>query len=290
MPVDLPDFMIIGAMKSATSTLHEQLRLQPGIFMSTPKEPNFFSDDVNYGKGITWYRSLFEQAGSDVLKGESSTHYTKLPTYPRTIERMKKTGIRPKFIYVMRQPVDRLISHYIHEWSQGVIKTDIVTALKTCPELVQYGRYAYQLEPYFEAFGQHSVLPVFFDRIRNAPQAELERICRFIGYEGKPNWRTDLKPTNVSRERVRRIPFDKVFIYSELATILRRLVIPKRLRNIVRSRLTMRTRPQLSDAVKENLEAMFDEDLDKLGKWLGVKLNCQNFSEVTRASQLEWRY
>jgi len=50
---NLPDFIIIGAMKSATSTLHEQLRLQSGIFMSTPKEPNFFSDELN-----AWYLTI----------------------------------------------------------------------------------------------------------------------------------------------------------------------------------------------------------------------------------------
>jgi len=285
---DFPDFMIIGAMKSATSTLHEQLRLQPGIFMTTPKEPNFFSDDVNYDKGIGWYKALFEEADNGVLKGESSTHYTKLPTYPCTIERIKRAGIRPKFIYIMRHPVDRLISHYIHEWSQGVIKTDIESAVKTYPELLHYGCYAYQIEPYFEAFGRESVLPVFFDRLRSEPQAELERICRFIGYEGKPRWQ-NMKPTNVSRERVRRFPFDNVLIYSATATRLRRLLVPKGLRNIVRRRLTMRNRPQIPEPVKASLEMVFDEDLEKLGKWLRIELNCQNFSEVTRVGGLDWR-
>ena len=55
----LPDFIIIGAMKSATSTLHEQLILQPGIGMSDPKEPNYFSDDEQFDKGIGWYTNIF---------------------------------------------------------------------------------------------------------------------------------------------------------------------------------------------------------------------------------------
>ena len=50
-----PNFIIIGAMKCATSTLHEQLALQPGIFMSQLKEPNFFSNDEEYEKGWNWY-------------------------------------------------------------------------------------------------------------------------------------------------------------------------------------------------------------------------------------------
>lgn len=289
MPGNLPDFMIIGAMKSATSTLHEQLRLQPGIFMSTPKEPNFFSDDPVYAQGMGWYQQLFADAAADELKGESSTHYTKLPTYPHTIERMKKAGVTPRFIYVMRHPLDRLISHYIHEWTQGVIKTDIVSALESHPELLQYGQYAMQLEPYFDAFGREAVLPVFFDRLRADPHAELERICRFIGYTGKPQWHTDLKPTNVSRERIRRFPLDDLLIYSAPATWLRRMLFPKALRNQIRSRLTMRKRPQLPESVRARVEAVFDEDLETLGKWLGVELNCRNFSKVTRNVGLEWR-
>jgi len=58
----LPDFVIIGAMKCGTSTLHEQLAAQRSVYMSTPKEPNFFSDDEQWGRGIGWYTSLFEAA------------------------------------------------------------------------------------------------------------------------------------------------------------------------------------------------------------------------------------
>ena len=111
-----PDFILIGAMKSATSTLHAQLAQQPGIFMSTPKEPNYFSDDQQYALGEDWYDNLFAAAKPGELCGESSTHYTKLPDYPHTIERMKKRLAAPRLVYVMRHPVDRLVSHYIHQW------------------------------------------------------------------------------------------------------------------------------------------------------------------------------
>ena len=86
----LPDFIVIGAMKCATSTLHYQLAAQLGIFMSTPKEPNFFSDDKAFAGGIDKYAALFRAATPRDLCGESSTHYTKLPTYPRTVERMRR--------------------------------------------------------------------------------------------------------------------------------------------------------------------------------------------------------
>ena len=80
-----PDLIIIGAMKCATSTLHDQLARQPGLFMSVPKEPNFFSDDAQYARGFAWYTSLFADARPGTIRGESSTHYTKLPTLPNTV-------------------------------------------------------------------------------------------------------------------------------------------------------------------------------------------------------------
>ncbi len=103
----LPDFIVIGAMKSATTTLHEQLARQRGLFMSRSKEPSFFSDDENYARGIEWYASFFAGAGDHLLVGESSTHYTKLPTHPHTVERMVRALPRVKLIYVMWHPIDR---------------------------------------------------------------------------------------------------------------------------------------------------------------------------------------
>src|SRR3954469_22213852 len=101
----LPDFIVIGAMKCATTTLHEQLARQPGVFMSRPKELNFFSDDETYGLGLGWYASVFGRAAPGDLCGESSTHYTKLPVYPRAVERMSRALPGVKLIYVMRDPV-----------------------------------------------------------------------------------------------------------------------------------------------------------------------------------------
>ena len=86
----LPSFIIMGAMKCATSSIQKQLSLQDGIFMSEPKEPNFFSDDSVYSKGFSWYSQLFDDARTGDILGEASTHYTKLPDKPNSVVRMKK--------------------------------------------------------------------------------------------------------------------------------------------------------------------------------------------------------
>jgi len=284
----LPDFVIIGAMKSATSSLYDQLSRQPGIFMCTPKEPNFFSDDDQYSKGMAWYSSLFDEAEDGNLLGEASTHYTKLPTHPETVRRLKEHLPEARFIYVMRHPVNRLISHYIHEWSTGVYHCGIEEAIGKYPELVAYGRYAMQLEPYFNVFGRAAVLPVFFDHLLREPQAELERICRFIGYQGKPVWINDLKPDNVSSERIRRFPGYQLLVESGPATWLRHHFIPQSLRDAVKRKLRMRERPVLSKESMDKLEKEFDRDLEVLGKLLGVNLDCKNFKQVTSIESLNW--
>lgn len=284
----LPHFVIIGAMKSATSSLYEQLSGQPGIFMCTPKEPNFFSDDDHYSNGISWYSSLFAEADESSLLGEASTHYTKLPTHPMTVQRLKEHLPEARFIYVMRHPVNRLISHYIHEWSTGVYHCGIEEAIDKYPELVDYGRYAMQLEPYFEAFGRTAVLPVFFDHLLSDPQAELERICHFIGYQGHPVWIQDLKPDNVSSERIRRFPGYRFLVESGPATWFRHHFIPQSLRDAIKMKLRMQERPVLSEKVQTRLEQEFDRDLEMLGKLLGVNLDCRNFKRVTAVESLNW--
>jgi hypothetical protein len=284
----LPAFVIIGAMKSATTTLQEQLVQQPGIFMCEPKEPNFFSDESQYKKGMAWYAGLFADAPPDALLGEASTHYTKLPTHPHSVERLKEHLPHAKFVYVMRHPVDRLVSHYIHEWSMGVYRCSLDEAIMRYPELIAYGQYAMQLKPYFDHFGQDAVLPVFFDRLIREPQAELERVCRFIGYKGLPQWQENLKPSNVSSERIRRFPLYGYVVDSAAATWMRRAFVPQGLRDWVKNMLTMKHRPELSDKLRAELEVVFDKDLAVLGNWLGKSLNCQNFKSDTAGGYSEW--
>ncbi|NET34048.1 MAG: sulfotransferase domain-containing protein [Cyanothece sp. SIO1E1] len=283
-----PDFLIIGAMKCATSTLHEQLALQPGIFMTELKEPNFFSNDEAYTQGLEWYLSHFKPAHSQALCGESSTHYTKFPTYPHTVERICQHFPDIKLIYVMRHPLDRLVSQYIHEWTQKVISVNINQAVGQYPELVDYSLYSMQLQPYFNTFGQERVLPVFFERLLSQPQAELERVCRFIGYTAAPTWRTNLDAQNVSSERMRQSPLRDFLVEAPILKEIRQNFVPKEFRTWVRSLWTLKQKPELDSQNQATLQAIFDKDLASLGAWLGLELSCQNFKTVVKANPRDW--
>ena len=188
----------------------------------------------------------------------------------------------------MRHPIDRLVSHYIHQWSMGIFHETIDEAVARHPELVSYGQYAMQLQPYLETFGRDAVLPVFFDRLVSEPQAELERVCQFIGYNGKAEWKADLAPSNVSSQRIKRFPLYSIVIETDPAIWVRRTFLPQSLRNWVKSKLTIRNRPKLSDEIQAGLEVTFNQDLEKLGNCLGIELNCKNFKHITSSTNLNW--
>ena len=283
-----PDFIIIGAMKSATSTLHDQLAMQPGIVMSDPKEPNFFSDEENWAKGMGWYTGLFASAKEGDLCGESSTHYSKLPRHPKVIERLKEHTPDAKFVYVMRHPIDRLVSHYIHEWTMRVLDMPLSQALDDHQALHDFSRYTMQLRPYFEAFGRDRVLPVFFDHVLKHSQEELERVCKFIGYTGKPQWK-DMRASNVSSERMRISPLRDLIVNAPGLAFIRKRFVPQSVRDRIKKLWTMRNRPQLTETERARLARAFDEDLAELGRWLGIDdLSCANFKERTRDQTWDW--
>lgn len=286
--IRLPDFVIIGAMKCATSTLHDQLKGQSGFFMSDPKEPNFFSDDDQFARGLDSYSDLFRDAPENAICGESSTHYTKLPTHPDTIERLGQAIPNARFIYLMRHPIDRLVSHYIHDWTEGTVSTSIDEAIQSHTTLVDYGRYAMQLRPWIERFGSDRVLPVFLERLKRDPQAVLEHVCRFLSHRNEPRWNDEQQQSNVSEARLRKSPFRDLIVNAPGLRQLRQALVPQSLRDKIKSRWQMRNRPVLSEASRDRLSSIFDRDLAELGRWLGTELSCATFEKTVAETDLEW--
>ncbi|MEO0829146.1 MAG: sulfotransferase domain-containing protein [Pseudomonadota bacterium] len=264
--VSLPDFLIIGAMKCGTTTLAEQLGLQPGIFMATPKEPNFFSDDDVYARGMDWYQHLFATAAEGDLCGEASTHYTKLPNHPETLARMRPVLSAPRIVYSVRDPIERALSHFMHDWLEGKMPKDPEAAFRTHPELVDYGRYAMQIAPFIEAYGREAVLLTSLERMKTAPDAELRRICAHLGLAASPAWHADLTARNVSAERFRKGPrwLFRLLVANPVASWLRQTLVPKSVRRRIREARQIGERPELSEALVAQLRARFAPDLAEL--------------------------
>lgn len=259
-----PDYIVIGAMKCGTSTLAAQLGAQSGMFMTDPKEPNYFSDDAIFAQGPAWYGALFAGAAPGDLKGEASTHYTKRPELPHTLERMTAAVPQVKLVYMIRNPMARLVSHYIHEWSQGVLSASLGEALESHTPLVDYGRYGWQVAPFIEAYGKDAVLLTSLERLKSDQDGELSRIAAHLGHGDPVAWIEDMAAENVSSERVRRLPLQGLIVDNPVATALRRVLVPKAIRNRIREARQMKSRPELPETAIPGLEARFAEDREIL--------------------------
>lgn len=255
----LPDFLLIGAMKCGTTTLASQLAQQSGVFVTKPKEPNFFSDDDIYAQGTEWYESLFASAQAGDLKGEASTHYTKLPTYPETLARMQKLLPEPRIIYMIRDPMTRAVSHYIHEWTEGRMGTDPETALAAAPEVIEYGCFGRQIAPFVDAYGRDAIYLTSLEQIKQDPDREFARIGGFLGLADAA-WIHDLPAQNVSKTRVRQMPLQSVLVDNPVAEALRRALVPKALRRWIREGRTMQDRPELPESLKVQMREQFLTD------------------------------
>jgi len=115
----MPDFIIIGAMKSGTTSLHDYLIQHPNITAGKRKEAHFFS--VNYYRGLRWYKAnfptIFNKVFSKILRkkfltGEATPDYLFHPLSP---QRVKQILPNVKILVIVRNPVDRAYSHYNYE-------------------------------------------------------------------------------------------------------------------------------------------------------------------------------
>lgn len=263
-----PDFILIGAMKCGTTTLAAQLGAQDGFFMTDPKEPNYFSDDAIFAKGPDWYAGLFGAAPEGAIRGEASTHYTKLPDHPETVSRMTAALPEVKLVYMIRNPLARLVSHYIHAWSEGLLDGPLDAAqLERHPALIDYGRYGWQCAPYIEAYGRDAILLTSLERLKRDETTELARISRHLGHDGPIRWDSGLAKENVSSERVRNLPMHKLLVDNPVATTVRRNLVPKAVRNLIREGRKIKERPELPESLKTSLTARFRDDMKYLARY-----------------------
>jgi len=113
----LPNLIIIGAQKCGTTTLHYYLNQHPEIYMSRIKEINFFNYNHNWEKGVDWYASNFSPRHR--INGESTPQYTFVPQWTNVANRMHTIIPDAKLIYIARDPVERIMSAYVHRYVEG---------------------------------------------------------------------------------------------------------------------------------------------------------------------------
>ena len=175
----LPNLIVIGAQKCATSSLHRYLDAHPDIFMSKIKELDFFVAEKQWRRGLDWYRSQFPSAAP--VRGESSPNYTAFPNLQGVAERMHSIIPHAKLIYVVRDPVDRMLSQYVHARQHGWTKLGVREALldRSGPFQLR-SRYWTQLSQYLLHYDKSQILVVDYDELAGATRECMRSIYRFL--------------------------------------------------------------------------------------------------------------
>ena len=190
-----PNFLIIGAMKSGTTTLYHHLRAHPQVYMPDNKEPQFFSDEPVWKRGFGWYESLFAHAGDAVAVGEASTDYTKYPLYPNVPERIFNYMPDMKLIYVLRAPVQRMYSHYVHNYYAGRADGSPADVLLNDPHYLAVSQYYLQLQQYLAFFPADRIKLIVLDDLQHNPRQLVREAFEFLGVDAR------FEPPNVEEKR-----------------------------------------------------------------------------------------
>jgi len=179
-----PNFLVIGAARSGTTSLFKYLESHPDIFMSEIKEINFFSNDKYWRKGFVWYEKHFSSAQETAI-GEASTSYTRFPANPGVPKRIHAYNPDIKLIYLLRDPIERFKSHYLQRVAAGHetrMFDDILANHPKDPTLWQ-GCYAYQLDQYLQYFAREQIHLFTMDELKFEPESTVRGIYRFLGVD-----------------------------------------------------------------------------------------------------------
>ena len=179
----IPTFIVIGAMKCGTTSLHLYLDRHPEIGMSAKKELNFFTSRRSFARGVEWYGAQFDDRFP--ARGESSTSYTKCHIFRGVPERMHSVLPDCKLIYLVRNPVDRIVSQYTHRVFGGAESRSLEEALGDLSDnrYINTSRYMFQLEQFFEYYPEERFLVLCSADLQRQRGETLARAFAFLGVD-----------------------------------------------------------------------------------------------------------
>ena len=288
----LPTFIVAGAPKCGTTALWGFLNEHPDVFMSQVKEPRFFTRTNTFGeqivrpgpvrpilydRGMAWYESLFE---TDLhVRGEASTLYFAAPD---AADLIREHIPDVKLVFLLRDPVARLYSHYWQDHKSGIDMPPFERMVnEELPEFRYYAlvsSYARHLERFLSRFTPDRVLTLLYEDLRQKPQETFARVCSFLG--ASPSF----VPPSVGRE-YNRHSVPRVRALASLSVRLQHATPTQALPPVMRrslgrlrqwlSRINARPEayPPLRADLRANLVSMFDTDIAFVESLLAVDLS-----------------
>jgi hypothetical protein len=272
-----PEAFIIGAQRSGTTSLSSLLDQHPGIALSVPKEPDFFS--VNWEQGLDWYRARFHR--HDAILIDASVNYTMVPdvdgshdlpdTVPRRIRELSPAA---KFVYIVRDPGERCHSAYWHEVRAGRESRSLRQTVERSAYYVMASYYHRQISTFLPYFPLERFYIIHFDDFARDPLGIARACSSFFG----------ARPVDFSFQREQ--PRNQAFLYSRFGQFLRDIMgqrglerlsgiasrsIPDHLHPYAK-RLVSRGVPELSLSDRAWLAEWFAEDAAAFAKLTGMQV------------------
>jgi Sulfotransferase domain len=274
----LPNLFVIGAGKSGTSSLHYYLDQHPDVYMSRIKHPFYFQRDT-WRQRLDWYQSLFPERTP--VRGESSPSYSAYPVKRDVPRRIHELTPDAKLIYVVRDPVDRLVAQYAQHRAEAKERRSLEEAVRSAIEdgddpvnpYLCMSRYATQVEQYLEHFPLERIHVIDNVDLNRDRRGVLREAFRFLGVDdGFDTPRFD-EVLNTRRDQVR---------FNRLGARLRdsrpaRYVawrVPRRVRGPVTKPLTRLVsrrveRPELSPELRTELTDVLRPEAKRLRELTG---------------------
>jgi Sulfotransferase domain len=265
----LPNLVVIGAQKCGTTSLHYYLGRHPEISMSGSKELDFFVSWGAWAKGLDWYAAQFDATAP--VRGESSPSYTDYPRNDGVAARMHSVLPEARLVYLVRDPIERIVSHYLHDYSAGRLEQPIEEVLGG-PQGERYttrSRYFLQLEQYLAYFPLERILVVAQEELLADRAPTVRRVFEFLEVDASfedPRFERLMHPTSHRRRKTR--------LLSSLERIAWHAGIPKSVtfqaqRFLPYPFARRLERPQPDGSLRESLIRELEDDVNRLREATG---------------------
>jgi hypothetical protein len=312
METKRPNFFIVGAAKAGTTSVYQYLSQHLDVYMSPIKEPNYFSTEINFAeirpdvqerikllkidsylkgdmkrtihrafiKDQHQYESLFRFATNQKAIGEASASYLYSPVAANNI---RKYNPDAKIIIILRNPVQRIYSHYLMDRRMAVTQLSFEEALqedKMNPRKMwgskslyhELGEYYEQVKRFYDAFPPNNILVILSEELRADALAVMQKIYQFLQVDA--TFRPDLNQEFNTGVAPRNPIISKLISFNYLRVKIRQTISSKAVKKFIRNLLFKKPNNEpISEETQRRLTEYYSEDIKKLSKLINKDLS-----------------